>query len=759
MDEPGTRSHDVAVTLASDEPTRREPDPEGGPDRDVPRHPDGLGRERLARHVAAVIGGLEESSSYTLAVYGGWGEGKTRLLREVEQKVRALTDGDGQPACRTVWFDLWVHQHDVNPVIALLQTARQALYDQSTPLGKAVSATCDAVVPLLWTALDTLPAAPGGGWVTGARQRHRERRETRMEVQDAQVRLRDLFHKALADLAGDRRLVFFVDDLDRCLPHQVVDLLEKIRLFMDHERCVFVIGVDPVAVAQETKGYDNPQIAGQYLEKMIQYAFDLPPVEPAQRRVYTTDILRSVLRWPADGSADEPWAGRVVAGPWEQAFVDPEVDASVRLIKRTVNTFAVDHLVGSAELGERYVPTVMAVLSAIKSCYRGAFDRLRHRHADRVRDKGLWQLLFRYVDAAPDKTLRQVFAPPEEPATSGHEPDQNDGPETEAGSWSGRYFVQAVQSLRDDQIDDDERLSALLAADDAELGRRVEEHFQLALSSVGVVREHPPGAGPESGPAADTDSPASAERGQVRTDPGASSVSEEPLEIERLGRLPGLVDYQKRRQAVEADMTDARDSIVRQGVGGQVVLGGIRWKVLALSSPPDEALLLADRVIGTGPYNQAQVAMTWERCDLRAWLNGPFLDSLGGPFRTRVVQKRVVNQDNPTWGTRGGNDTHDRVFLLSMREPARYLAGKDDVDWEKYRQGEWFGQQPDEVGLVAMNEEGERAWWWLRSPGRSPGRAALVSDDGRLSELSGRVSWSSGGVRPALWLNLESTAP
>lgn len=603
-----------------------------------------------------------------------------------------------------------------------------------------------------------------------------------MEVQDAQVRLRDLFREALDALAGeDRRLVFFIDDLDRCGPEKVVDLLEKVRLFMYHEPCVFVIGVDPVAVEQaiqEVKQYQDPQIAGQYLEKMVQYAFDLPPVESAQRRHFVVTTLRAVLRWRHDGNGDPAWA-RPVADLWQLAFDDPEVDASVRLIKRTVNTFAVDHVIGSARLGERYDPVVMAVLSAIKSCYRGPFLRLRRRHAARADE--LWRRLFVHAKDDEDKMLASLFCregdrwkgAPEK----GHEPDDPDR--------LGWGFVQAVQALRqsnDSSYWDETPVLALAASgDSARLGHRVEEHFRLAGSGADRDRAGKQTSAESELPTWEREPPASGVQGSEpdEADVLAADGSERlprgsttsgvrpslvPVRDERLERLPGLVDYRARRPATYADLAAACARIVEQGADRLVRLGGIDWRVL---EPPGEtgepqALLLADRVIGTGPYNKAQVAMTWERCDLRGWLNGPFLDSLGAAFQSRVLSTEVQNGPNPTWDTDGGDDAKDHVFLLSMEEAAWYLAKKKDVRWKKYRKSGWFGREQVEKGLATADEDGGAAWWWLRSPGGDPAIVAVVTPGGYLFDVGYRRTVgvaAVGGVRRALWLNLESSAP
>ncbi|MDR3068368.1 MAG: DUF6273 domain-containing protein, partial [Cellulomonas sp.] len=134
----------------------------------------------------------------------------------------------------------------------------------------------------------------------------------------------------------------------------------------------------------------------------------------------------------------------------------------------------------------------------------------------------------------------------------------------------------------------------------------------------------------------------------------------------------------------------------------------------------------------------------------RQWLNGQFLDSLGQPLASQVLRTKVVNKPNPVWRTPGGNDTDDQVFLLSMEEAAHWLTEKRPR-WMRYSDRRFRSDK-----LIAKTEEDVRAWWWLRSPGYDPDSVADVDYGGNLDDFGYGTSASSGGVRPAFWLNLES---
>jgi formylglycine-generating enzyme required for sulfatase activity len=94
--------------------------------------------------------------------------------------------------------------------------------------------------------------------------------------------IHDDFRRMVRAWVGEQgRLVVFVDDLDRCLPDKIAEVLEALKLFTTTERCVYVIGVDHDVVrdAVRDKYEMEPAEAAEYLEKIVQIPFHLPPLE------------------------------------------------------------------------------------------------------------------------------------------------------------------------------------------------------------------------------------------------------------------------------------------------------------------------------------------------------------------------------------------------------------------------------------------------------------------------------------------------
>ncbi len=103
----------------------------------------------------------------------------------------------------------------------------------------------------------------------------------------------------------------------------------------------------------------------------------------------------------------------------------------------------------------------------------------------------------------------------------------------------------------------------------------------------------------------------------------------------------------------------------------------IRWKVL--DKQGDELLIISEKILDCVKYNEGYVDVTWETCALRVWLNEDFLnDAFTEEEQERIIEKTITNPDNPVWGTEGGEDTEDKVFLLSIEEAEKYFKSDEE---------------------------------------------------------------------------------
>ena len=194
---------------------------------------------------------------------------------------------------------------------------------------------------------------------------------------------------------------------------------------------------------------------------------------------------------------------------------------------------------------------------------------------------------------------------------------------------------------------------------------------------------------------------------------------------------------------------------ILQGKTRNLAFGGYEWRLLELQREKDKsrwALLLTEDIIDKRPYNTQYTDVTWETCTLRQYLNGEFYGRFSKQEQAMISEIDNVTPDNQWYGTKGGGITTGKVFLLSIEETVMYFGDSGQLKNKNLKSECWIDDKYND-DRVAMFGNGA-SWWWLRSPGFLSSSAASVSYDGLVGVLGRNVDNASGGVRPALWLNL-----
>ena len=172
----------------------------------------------------------------------------------------------------------------------------------------------------------------------------------------------------------------------------------------------------------------------------------------------------------------------------------------------------------------------------------------------------------------------------------------------------------------------------------------------------------------------------------------------------------------------------------------------IEWYVLDVQD--NMALLISRYGIDCQLYNTEGKEVTWETCSLRKWLNGYFLENaFDKEEQERIALSDVVAERNPVYPKiEPGNDTKDKVYLLSIEEAARYFPSDEARKCI-----------PTDYAIsmnVYVDKENGATVWWLRSSGSRSYFAALVLSGGSVDAYGYFVGYDGVGVRPVLRINL-----
>ena len=172
----------------------------------------------------------------------------------------------------------------------------------------------------------------------------------------------------------------------------------------------------------------------------------------------------------------------------------------------------------------------------------------------------------------------------------------------------------------------------------------------------------------------------------------------------------------------------------------------IEWVVLDKNEEGD-CLLISKCALDAAAYNEQSADITWEQSTIRNWLSSEFYDAaFNEDEKQQILTSRVTADRNPGYDIDPGNDTDDKVFLLSLEEADKYfMSGTARICCPT-------GYALTK-GLTTL-DGGCR--WWLRSIGDDDcigfSAAAFVDYDGSVFEAGGPVSNELYYVRPAMWV-------
>ena len=206
------------------------------------------------------------------------------------------------------------------------------------------------------------------------------------------------------------------------------------------------------------------------------------------------------------------------------------------------------------------------------------------------------------------------------------------------------------------------------------------------------------------------------------------------------------------------------------GGNGGYNIDPIKWRVL--ENAGGQLFLLSDQNLDVFQYHTDWEEITWERSTMRSWLNGyGASENAGGDSGTdytsdnfigtafsekeqkAIAETTVVNDDNPNHNTDGGNNTTDKIFLLSIAEASNSSYFADDAS--RISTNTAYVVDGGKIG-GDMYSAGKGDWWWLRSPGGDDHSAAGVAGNGDVDNAGVTGDDKDRAVRPAFHLDLNS---
>ena len=297
----------------------------------------------LARRIARFVRHPNASVPLTIALTGRWGSGKSSLMKLVHKELVPKKPATDRFPC--IWFNAWHHQNESYLFASLMESVRSSLLSEfpisfyvsfhlrliklrmarapyrSILFFAVVAAGLVAIFWMLYAFLEDsrtssttyllllIPSVPPTllattRWnplkafsVSPASLIRSSARWIRFPRFRDRLSFRHQFGQAFGEVCnafGGRRLIIVIDDLDRCRPKQVVEILEAVNFLTANGDCFVLMGIDENQVkhaiglhhrsiaeeihrnGNQSKHEARQEYAKNYLEKMINIEVSVP---------------------------------------------------------------------------------------------------------------------------------------------------------------------------------------------------------------------------------------------------------------------------------------------------------------------------------------------------------------------------------------------------------------------------------------------------------------------------------------------------
>lgn len=251
-----------------------------------------------AKVLANNISKLSSNDSYTIAVNGEWGSGKSSFLNLVRQHL----EHSDENTCIVLNFDPWMFSGRDDIVMQLFLNIRAELQIINNEKKKTISPEIfeifDSVLGCIQS-LSNLSGIPGlplvlAGLQTGSKFVARRNQEKIEEINNINTQRRKLI-KSLETLSS--KLVIVIDNIDRLTGTEIRQIFQAIKAVSDFPNIVYVLAYDQKIVedALEFEFHQHysttPESGREYLKKIVQFSLPVPDTTPYLKGYAETMLL------------------------------------------------------------------------------------------------------------------------------------------------------------------------------------------------------------------------------------------------------------------------------------------------------------------------------------------------------------------------------------------------------------------------------------------------------------------------------------
>ena len=262
-------------------------------DKDNPFLHDKLNREQCATVLTQLFNNIE--GPFIMSINSPWGTGKTTFLKMFRQHLL----NHGFPV---IYFNTWESDYHDNPLVTFIGEINSGIDDlrkhgfeiekakkvfkkikktgkdilkKSIPIDVKIAS--HGVLDIEKGVEDAFSDFTSGVLENQIKNYSASKEQVKRFKEQLKELAEDLQKTENSPLAKTRPLILFIDELDRCRPEYTIQVLEKIKHFLDVDGLIPVIAID-----MEQLGHSVKTVFGQnmkersYLRKFIDLEYNMP---------------------------------------------------------------------------------------------------------------------------------------------------------------------------------------------------------------------------------------------------------------------------------------------------------------------------------------------------------------------------------------------------------------------------------------------------------------------------------------------------
>jgi hypothetical protein len=241
---------------------------------DEPFKNDKLNRKPIADNLTMIL--KNRNDSFVLSIDSGWGTGKTTFIKMWVEQLKI------QKEMIPIYFNVWENDDFDDPLLAIISKLieSEGTHKENNEILEKIKKYSIPIVKS--TLLNVIQKITLGSINKGTLEEIDKFGKDEPDIfnkfneyKAIKIKLRDVLIE-LQEQKG-KKIVFFIDELDRCRPSFAIETLERIKHFFDIPGFIFVLSVDREQLAHSVRGlYGQDMDSVGYLRRFIDLEFRLP---------------------------------------------------------------------------------------------------------------------------------------------------------------------------------------------------------------------------------------------------------------------------------------------------------------------------------------------------------------------------------------------------------------------------------------------------------------------------------------------------